>query len=155
MARLLTSKSMSCGSLGWDRTKRMREFLGTSTTAQFTLATTGTKSWVWSRSSATRMAPGPARNRHASRHPRTHSRGMTVESQRIFQMPSTTAPANRHWRKLDTKEHTAISAAKVPSISPSSGGQGIPMILAPMAPLKRFIEKCQVMPLKTLFRTSR
>ena len=61
----------------------------------------------------------------------------------------------RHWRKLDTKEHTAISAAKVPSISPSLGGQGTPMILALMAQWKRCIEKCQVMPLKTLFRTSR
>ena len=40
----------------------------------------------------------------------------------------------RHWRKLDTKEHTAISAAKVPSISPSLGGQGTPMILALRAP---------------------
>ena len=62
---------------------------------------------------------------------------------------------NRHWRKPDTKEHPVISAAEVPSISPSLGGQGTPMILALMAPLKRFIEKCQVMPLKTLFRTSR
>ena len=68
---------------------------GILTTALYTLATTVTRLWVWSKSSATRTVLGPAHNRHASRRPPTRSQGITAGSLRIFRTQSTMAQANR------------------------------------------------------------
>ena len=99
----------------------------TSMTAQFTRVTMATKSLGWSRSSAIRMVHGQARSHHASRRLLMPSRGTTVGSLRISQMPSTMAPVNR-WDREENglwKIYWKVTEKKLPALLFKSHGWNI------------------------------